>query len=313
MRPPSHRRDGRTARSRAITARRFAGRAAAAAMGGAAIASQAHVPEPTPAWSLPWTFEPWVVAPLLLSAAFYVLGTKRLWAHAGRGRGITSAQAAAFAGGWLVLAAALVSPIDGLGAQLFSAHMLQHELLMVLAAPLLCLGQPLVAWTWALAPAARQRLGRALQHPTWRRTWRLLRAPVTAWALHAIVLWAWHAPPLFEKALHHAGWHAFQHVSFFGSALLFWWAVLRPGRAHGMAAMACIFTTMMHTAFLGALLSLSGRLWYPSYQSTATAFGLDPLDDQQLGGLLMWVPAGVAYLASGLALAARWPLRSAPG
>ena len=279
----------------------------------AAAACQAHVPDPAPAWSLPWTFEPWVVAPLLLSATFYALGLMRLWWRAGRGRGITRLQASAFAGGWLALAAALVSPIDGLGGQLFSAHMLQHEMLMVLAAPLLCLAQPVVAWTWALAPAARQRLGRATQHPAWRRTWQLLRAPLGAWAVHAIVLWAWHAPPLFEKALHHAGWHAAQHLGFFGSALLFWWAVLRPGRGQGLAAIACIFTTMMHTAFLGALLSLSGRLWYPSYQASASSLGIDPLDDQQLGGLLMWVPAGLAYLVSGLALAARLPLRSAPG
>ena len=280
---------------------------------GGAIACQAHVPEAAPAWSLPWTFEPWVVAPLLLSAAFYLLGMQRLWAHAGRGRGITPMRVAAFAAGWLVLAAALVSPIDGLGAQLFSAHMLQHELLMVLAAPLLCLAQPLVAWTWALAPRWRQGMGRVLHHPAWGRAWRLLCAPLSAWALHAIVLWAWHAPPLFEQALHHAGWHALQHISFFGSALLFWWAVLRPGRAHGAAAMVYVFTTMMHTAFLGALLSLSGRLWYPSYQATATALGLDPLDDQQLGGLLMWVPAGLAYLASGLALGGRLMVRRAPG
>jgi cytochrome c oxidase assembly factor CtaG len=137
----------------------------------------------------------------------------------------------------------------------------------------------------------------------------MLSAPLTAWALHAAVLWAWHAPPLFEKALHDEAWHAFQHASFFVSALLFWWAVLRPGRGHGVAGMVLVFTTMMHTAFLGALLSLSARLWYPSYQASASALGFDPLEDQQLGGLLMWVPAGLAYLASGLALATRLNLR----
>jgi putative membrane protein len=284
-----------------------------AALGGTAIECHAHAPDAAPSWSLDWTFEPWVVVPLLLSAAFYALGLARLWSRAGRGRGITRLQAAAFAGGWLALATALVSPIDRLGGQLFSAHMLQHELLMVLAAPLLCVAQPLVAWTWALAPSRRKGVGRVVRHPAWRRAWCLLCAPLSAWALHAIVLWAWHAPPLFEKALHHQGWHAFQHASFLGSALLFWWAVLRPGRAHGGAAMVYVFTTMMHTAFLGALLSLSGRLWYPSYQATAAALGLDPLDDQQLGGLLMWVPAGLAYLASGLALCGRLMVRRAPG
>jgi putative membrane protein len=280
--------------------------AAAAGLGcAAAAACQAHVPDAAPAWSFAWRYEPWVVVPLLLSAAFYALGVARLWTRAGPGRGVTRVQAAAFAGGWLALAAALVSPIDGLGGQLFSAHMLQHEMLMVLAAPLLCLAQPLVAWTWALAPATRQRLGSVLHHAAWRRTWQVLSAPLTAWALHAAVLWAWHAPPLFELALHDEAWHAFQHASFFASALLFWWAVLRPGRRHGVAGLVVVFTTMMHTAFLGALLSLSARLWYPSYQASASALGFDPMEDQQLGGLLMWVPAGLAYLASGLALATR--------
>jgi putative membrane protein len=281
--------------------------------GGAAAACLAHVPDAVPAWSFTWRFEPWVILPLLFSAVFYAIGLTRLWTRAGGGRGITRVQAAAFAGGWLALAAALVSPIDGMGGQLFSAHMLQHEILMVLAAPMLCLAQPLVAWTWALAPATRQGLGPVLHHAAWQSTWRMLSAPLTAWLLHAAVLWGWHAPPLFEKALHDETWHTLQHASFFASALLFWWAVLRPGRGHGAAGMVLVFTTMMHTAFLGALLSLSSRLWYPSYQASATALGLDPLEDQQLGGLLMWVPAGLAYLVSGLALAARLNLRSAPG
>jgi len=292
-------------------------RAALAVLGSApAAACWAHMPENTPdsvpAWTFTWSFDPWVVAPLLLSAALYALGIARLWSRAGRGRGISMLQATAFAGGWSTLAAALVSPLDALGGQLFSAHMLQHELLMVLAAPLLCLAQPLAAWTWALPAAARRALAAFLRCAAWRWAWRGLTAPLTAWALHAVVLWGWHAPALFEAALADTAWHTWQHGSFLASALLFWWAVLRPGQRQGAAGMAYVFTTMLHTAFLGALLSLSNRIWYPGYLSSTPALGLDPLADQQLGGLLMWVPAGLAYLVSGLALAARWMTDAGP-
>ena len=98
----------------------------------------------------PWTFEPWVLACLTVAALLYVGGAWKVWRKAGMGRGLTVAHAAAFAGGWLILVAALVSPLDGLGAHLFSAHMLQHELLMVIAAPLFVLSRPLEAWTWGL-------------------------------------------------------------------------------------------------------------------------------------------------------------------
>jgi putative membrane protein len=281
----------------------------------AAFASSAfaHVGEGPPTWSLHWTFEPWVIACLLSSAAGYALGLHRLWRHAGVGRGVTRAQALAFAGGWLSLVIALVSPLDALGVELFSAHMLQHELLMVVAAPLLCLSRPLVLWTWALSPAWRRRVGGWTGNTGWRSVWGGLTAPATTWGLHAVALWGWHLPLLFEAALHDNGVHTLQHVSFLGTALLFWWSALKPSapsapsaRAAQGRALVYLFTTMVHTAALGALLTLSSVLWYPSYQATSTALGLDPLEDQQLGGLVMWVPAGLAYIAAGLALAMRW-------
>jgi putative membrane protein len=259
------------------------------------------------AWSLPWPADPWVLGCLLLSGAAYAFGLHRLWRSAGRGRGIRPAQAAAFAAGWAALAIALASPLDPLGLRLFSAHMLQHELMMVVAAPLLCLAQPLVAWTWALPPKARRMAGRITRHAAWAGPWRLLNRPLAAWSLHALVLWGWHLPALFERALHDEGVHTLQHLAFLFSALLFWWSVLRPGRAAQQgAALLSVFTTMLHTAALGALLALSNLPWYPSYLGSASALGIDPLQDLQLGGLVMWVPAGLAYLATGLALVMRW-------
>lgn len=259
-----------------------------------------------------WNLAPWLVAVLLGSGSLYALGVARLWRRAGIGRGVLGWQAGAFAAGWLALVAALVSPLDSLGTRLFSAHMVQHEVLMLVAAPLLVLGRPLAAWTWAFPPGLRHRLGRATRWPLLALAWAALTASVSAWSLHALALWAWHVPALFEAALHSEGLHIFQHASFLGTALLFWWAVLGPAGPRRGFAIAYLFTTMMHTGALGALLTFAPTPWYPSYAATAGAFGLDPLADQQLGGLVMWVPGGLAYLVAGLAMMARMLARPAP-
>jgi putative membrane protein len=246
---------------------------------------------------------PWVAALLAISLAAYALGLSALWRHAGAGRGVNYGRAACFVGGWLVLAGALVSPLDALGHQLFSAHMVQHTLLMAVAAPLFVLGRPLAAWAWALAPSARRATGAALRRPAWRVFWRGATAPLGAWLLHAAVLWLWHVPSWFEAALADTALHAVQHASFLAGALLYWWSVLgTPARAAPGAALASLFTTLLHTGALGALLALSPTLWYPAYADTAASRGWQALDDQQLGGLVMWAPAGLAYLAAGLGL-----------
>jgi putative membrane protein len=254
-----------------------------------------------------WNLEPWLVWVLLLSAALYTVGIARLWGQAGVARGINGWQAAGFAGGWLALAAGLVSPLDRLGAQLFSAHMVQHEVLMIIAAPLLVLGRPLAAWTWALAPSHRRLAGRATRSRRFAPAWESITQPIAAWALHGLALWVWHVPALFEAALHSEAIHVLQHASFLGTALLFWWAVLGAdprSRGNGFA-IGYLFTTMLHTGALGALLALAPTPWYPSYAASAGALGLDPIGDQQLGGLVMWVPGSIAYLIAGLVVVAR--------
>jgi cytochrome c oxidase assembly factor CtaG len=158
--------------------------------------------------------------------------------------------------------------------------------------------------------AARARLwvGRAVRMHTLANAWRTLPTPLAAWLLHATALWAWHAPTLFQAALAHLGIHMLQHASFLISALLFWWTVFGDGarRQSGGHAMLSLFTTMVHTGALGALITLAPGLWYPSYVETCSALGVDPLHDQQLGGLIMWVPGAAAYLIGGLVVAARW-------
>jgi putative membrane protein len=277
-----------------------------AAIGLPGIAS-AHGGSHTPAWH--WSFEPWVVGPLLLALLLYALGAARLWRQAGAGRGLGRLQATAFGGGWLALVAALMSPLDALGDRLFWAHMVQHEVLMLVAAPLLVLGRPLAAFAWALPrPLLRAVARRFRATRLAARAWAALTAPLSAWILHALALWAWHVPVLFDAAVESEPLHVLQHTSFLASALLFWWAVLGPdARARNQgAAMLLLFTTMLHTGALGALLALAATPWYPHYAQSGAGFGLDALEDQQLGGLVMWVPGGLAYLAAALAVGARW-------
>ena len=275
-----------------------------------ATAASAHAPDPGAVPAVSWwdgTVEPWVVLLLILSGALYSLGLVRLWRNAGLGRGIQPRQALAFAAGWLGLVLALASPLDPLGARLFTAHMVQHEVLMIVAAPLLVVGRPLAAWAWALPFGWRRGIGGFFRTRGWRGPWLWVTAPLAAWTLHALVLWLWHIPAWFDLALAHTALHAAQHAAFLFTALLFWWSVLgrTAAKDHGIALLS-LFTTMVHTGALGALLTLSPVPWYASYLATAPVLGLDPLEDQQLGGLLMWVPAGLVYLGCGLALAARW-------
>ncbi len=258
-------------------------------------------------WQANWSFEPWIVACMFLSAALYVIGVSRLWRHAGIGRGISKRQTAAYAGGWLALVLALMSPLDSLGDLLFSAHMVQHETLMLIAAPLLVLGRPLAVWAWGLPFEWRRALGHFFHRPAWRAPWLLITGPLAAWILHALALWLWHLPSLFEAALANEAIHAFQHITFLFTALLFWWSIFAATTRHAKGiALLSLFTTFVHTGALGALLTLARTDWYPSYAATAPLFHLTPVEDQQLGGLVMWIPAGAVYLLSGLALAASW-------
>src|SRR5689334_9038005 len=255
-----------------------------------------------------WGWDPGVWVPLAVSAAVYGLGVYRAWSASGRGRGVREWEAWCFAGGWLALFVALVSPLHPWGRVLFSAHMTQHEVLMLVAAPLLVLGRPLVAFAWALPVNWARAIGRTTNRPGWQRVWVAISNPLAAWVIHAAALWAWHVPALFQATLENEWVHAAQHLSFLLSAVLFWWAVMHGrNRAVGFgAAVLYLFTTALHNQILGALLTFARTTWYPAYQGTTQSWGLTPLEDQQLGGLVMWIPAGVVYIIAGLALVAGW-------
>jgi len=255
-----------------------------------------------------WSFEPLVTAALALSAGLFVAGVRRLWREAPKRKSIRTWEAMCFLLGWLALFVALVSPIHAWGRVLFSAHMTQHELLMLVAAPLLVLGRPLIAFLWALPLDWSRSLGNVAKIGWINRVWRTLTIPLVAWLVHAIALWTWHIPLLFDAVLHNELVHTAQHLSFLVSALLFWWALIHgPRGAMGYgAAVLYLFTTSVHSGILGALIALARSVWYPSYAGLTDSWGLTPLEDQQLGGLIMWIPAGLVYLIAALALFAGW-------
>jgi putative membrane protein len=151
---------------------------------------------------------------LLLACAslLYVRGVVRLWRRAGAARGISTVDVARFALGMVVLGAALLSPIDAVADRSFAMHMLEHEMLMVLAAPLFVVSRPLEAFAWALAPRARHATTQAVRASPIRALWRAATTPVSATAVHALAQWVWHLPVLFAAALASESVHVLQHA-----------------------------------------------------------------------------------------------------
>lgn len=255
-----------------------------------------------------WSWEPFMIGALLLPAWLYRRGLRRLRTQVGPHRGLRSWEVASFWIGWWTLVIALLSPLHPWGKVLFAAHMTQHELLMVAAAPLLVLGRPIVAFLFAIPIQDARQLSRVARRPAVQNVWHAIARPSIAWVLHAVTLWTWHVPRFFEATLTNEFIHDFQHVTFFGTALMFWWALIhgRAGLSGLGLAVLYLFTTMMHTGVLGALLTFAGAPLYPAYADGAASWSLTPLEDQQLGGLIMWVPAGLVYLVAALALVAGW-------
>ena len=255
-----------------------------------------------------WDLHPLVVGPLFMMAALYLAGLRRIWRRAGRGRGIPSWSAASFAAGWIVMAIALVSPVAWISDVLFSMHMTQHMLLMLVAAPLIAFGQPLLVWLWVFDGPRRERVAAAVRGPHLTRAWHVLSGALAAFLIQALVLWIWHAPSLYELALASDTVHAVQHLSFVVAASLFWWAMVhgRYGRMGYGLGVLYVFLTAVHSGALGALLTVAPTPWYSTYVAHGAPWGVDALADQQLAGLLMWIPAGVIFVLLGLALFAAW-------
>ena len=280
--------------------------AAVFALSGAAIvtAHDGHAHD----LNAPGAFSLWDIAVLAGLGTFGLLYLRGTRALARRGALHRRREQVAFWCGWTTLVVSVLPPLDALAVELFSAHMAQHELMMLAGAPLVIAGRPMSTCLWGVPVRWRGAVGRTLQSPPARSAWRVLTAPLVAWALHGLAIWVWHLPALYDLAVGNEGVHAAQHAMFVGTAALFWWGLLygRYGRAGYGAAVFYVFTTVVHTGILGAAVTFAGVPLYPVYAAPAARRGIDLLADQQIAGLLMWIPAGVVLTLLGVALFAAW-------
>ena len=252
-----------------------------------------------------WTLDPWVTVPLAILLLLFLVGRQRL----DKRSKVERKRPLLFLGGWLVLTLSLVSPLHEGGESSFTLHMVEHELIMLVATFLLAASHAGGVLAWGLPGPLRPALGGGWKAPL-SSTWRRLTEPVTATILQAVVMWAWHAPSLFDRTLGSQGWHVAQHLSFVLSSLIFWSAMLDVRRGSYLLSAACLFVTSLVEGALGALMALSVSPWYSAYAAMGmSGIGLDPTTDQQLAGLIMWIPGGLVHGGAALGLLYHW-LRS---
>lgn len=265
-------------------------------------------------WIAAWRDTPigvWLLLAVLIVG--YSIGLVKLWRHAGAGRGISISRAAAYCTGWLILLITLASPLDTLADGLFSIHMVQHLSLIAVVPPLLVAGEPWTAFAWTARGARWLRRRRMLRAT--RVGARAIAAGWFAFLLHTAVVWTWHLPALFAAALAHPFWHGVEHASFLATALLLWWVAMRPAgnrRAGYGFGVLLMLGTAMQSGALGALLASSRRVWYSADPHLLAVAHLTALGDQQLAGLIMWVPGGMIYVIAGCALFLGWIRGVAP-
>jgi cytochrome c oxidase assembly factor CtaG len=250
-----------------------------------------------------WTIDPWIVLPLVTLTVLYCVGAAKLAGRSRRPGGVRN-RISLYSVGTLTLAGALLSPLHWLGEHLFTFHMIEHEIVMAMSAPLIVLARPIGILLWGLPGKARRAAGLMMHASLVRRPWDWCTGATNATIVHGVAIWAWHVPTLFDAAVTNPTLHRLQHLSFFATAILFWWAIFWRSD-YGSSAWH-LFLTMVHTSILGALMALAPRVLYIAQTQTAMAWGLTPLEDQQLAGMIMWVPAGTIYAAAAMTMLALW-------
>ncbi|MBW3657522.1 MAG: cytochrome c oxidase assembly protein [Actinobacteria bacterium] len=251
-----------------------------------------------------WTA--WNLDPLIIVA---LVGA--LWLHRRGRRRDAVWRNRAFAAAMAAIAIAIVSPLDALSGALASAHMVQHVLLVVVAAPLLAFSSPGGALLRGAPVAARRVPGATRRRLRLRAsTLRLPSSPAVVWLLHVVALWVWHSAAAYDAALSSPFLHAAEHLAFLGTGVLLWRVAIgrRTARASYGASVLLVFGTAMQSVFLSFLLTFANEAWY-GYGETTAAWGLTPLADQQLAGAIMWIPAGIVYVVIAMVLLGAW-LRS---
>jgi putative membrane protein len=233
-----------------------------------------------------WNFDHHLIGGLVAILALYLIGLIRF---AGPGPNIPNWRRAAFVAGWAITTAALVSPLCALSVSLFSARVGQHMILSLVAAPLVMLGRPGLALA-RLWPEA----GRALSSS---RPLRVLRSTAGSATVFALALWFWHAPGPYDATFASSGVYWLMHLTVFGAALAVWNVLLDARVAGTVPALTVGAVSTLQMTFLGAIITLTPHLLYAPHVLTPYAWGLTQASDQQLGGLIMWVPGCTIFLA----------------
>lgn len=277
--------------------------------GGTVLAHSGDPLGPHNVWSA-WNWNPLILAGIFLAGALYGFGLRGLWKSASPGRGVTRLQAISFYAGMFIIFLAEISPIDAMSGGLFSAHMVQHQLFVMLAAPLVVIGLTPAAVAWAVPRNWRAGLGRWWHSQSFLQAfWQMLSTPWLIWLLHAAAVALWHIPYFYQLAVVNDFVHFLEHTSFLVSALLFWWVVIGigfHGRLNYGLGMLYVFTMAMFQGVIGALITFSRHPWYPIYTDRVEVWGLTLLEDQQLAGAIMWVPGNFVYLLAFVWLMYQW-------
>jgi cytochrome c oxidase assembly factor CtaG len=246
-----------------------------------------------------WTFDPWIIIPLLLVASIYLRGWREL--HRRLPRRFAVWRLIAFHTGLLTLFLALASPLHPLAELLLQFHMIQHMLLMMVIPPLLLLGAPLLPLLRGLPrPVLQYGLSHVFASTALQRLGRFLTHPLVCLLAFTVSNVTWHLPGLYELALRSEFWHDVQHVFFLSTGLLFWWPVVQPWPSRlrwprWTMIPYLLFADIQNTA-LSAFLIFSERVLYPTYAAVPRLWGISALDDQAAAGAIMWVPGSVIFL-----------------
>jgi putative copper resistance protein D len=252
-----------------------------------------------------WRLDPLVLVPLVAAAWAYLWAVRRVDAAHPTNRH-PSHRTWLFMSGLAAIGLALVSPVEAYEGLLFSVHMVQHMLLELVAAPLLLAGGPITLTLRVARPTVRRRLLAILQS----RIVHVVSFPVIAWALFAAVNWGWHFSALYDQALENQLLHYIQHATFLGASLLFWWPVIgadpSPWRLPHPVRLFYLFLAMPQNSFLGVAIMSASTVLYPHYATNARGWGPSPLDDQKMGGIIMWVVGDIAFLVGMGVVVALW-------
>ena len=248
---------------------------------------------------LAWSADPTALIGIPLAAILYARGLQTLE----RRRIHNRRRTASFYIGLIALFIALVSPLDALSDELFLAHMGQHMLLMFFAVPAIQIGAPVIPLMRGIPRPLRKRIAiPVLKSPFVRGVLRNLFRPLIAWPLFIGVILGWHFPVAYEAALSNEAVHLIEHLTFALGAYLWWWNVIDPTPLRSsltyLARVPFVFITIVPTFVLGAFLTFAPNAFYPHYELTAPAYGITALEDQEIGGVIMWIPGSFVIAAA---------------